>query len=216
GFAYDPTGKGKTAIRGGVGYYFDQPVTNMVSLLAQNPPFSSSVNFTSNVVLASPYSQPGGGPAAIAAQATDPHFKSGQLLSYNLNIQREIAGTVLQPAYVASQGRHLRINGHYNQGVKGVRPIAGFSSINLNESASSSNYNGLWLSLNRRLTKGLTFNSSYTFSKSIDNNSIGSANPEAQDFRNLRLERALSDFDARQRFVFSAVYLLPFKAEGAA
>src|ERR1019366_8814779 len=63
--------------------------------------------------------------------------------------------------------------------------------------------------------KGLTFNTSYTFSKSIDNNSAGSSNPQAQDYRDLSAERALSDFDARQRFVLSGTYLLPFKASGA-
>src|SRR3989441_1884270 len=122
---------------------------------------------------------------------------------------------VIQAAYVGSQGVHLRLNGVFNQGINGVRPIAGFSSINMNLSVSNSNYNGFWLSLNRPLARGLTFSSSYTFSKSIDNNSVGSSNPQVQDFRNLRAERALSDFDARQRFVFSGTYLLPFKVQDA-
>jgi len=215
GFSYDPTGKGKTAVRGGVGLYFDQPVTNMVSDLTVNPPFSFAVNFTSNVAVAAPFSQPGGGPALIAARAIDPHFKSARILSYNLNIQQEVAGMIVQVAYVGSEGHHLRLFGDYNQGINGVRPITGFSEIRMNASASNSNYNGVWLSVNRKLSRNLTFSSSYTFSKSIDNNSVGSQNPEAQDFRNLRAERALSDFDARQRFVLSGVYILPFKAQTA-
>ena len=215
GFSYDPTGKGKTAVRGGVGLYFDQPVTNMVSELTINPPFSFAVNFTNNVALAAPFSQPGGGPALIAARAIDPHFKSARILSYNLNIQQEVAGMIVQVAYVGSEGHHLRIFGDDNQGINGVRPITGFSEIRMNASASNSNYNGVWLSVNRKLSRNLTFSSSYTFSKSIDNNSVGSQNPEAQDFRNLRAERALSDFDARQRFVLSGVYILPFKAQTA-
>ena len=212
GFAFDPFGQSKTVIRAGVGLYYDQPVTNVVTPLGSNPPFSASVNNTSNISIANPFNAPAGAGAAISA--VDPNFKSGRVLSYNLNVQSEMFGTVVQAAYVGSQGRHLRIIGDFNQGIGGVRPISGFSSIAIHESAASSNYNGFWLSADRRLAKGLTFNTSYTFAKSIDTNSVGSSNPQAQDFRNFKAERALSDFDARHRFVFSGVYLLPLHAQG--
>jgi hypothetical protein len=212
GFAFDPTGRAKTVIRAGAGVYYDQPVTNIVTGLGSNPPFSSQVNNTSNIDITNPFATPPGTGSAV--NAVDPRFKSGRVLSYNFNIQQEVFGTVLQAAYVGSQGRHLRIFGDFNQGIGGVRPITGFTSITLHESAASSNYNGVWLSAERRLSRGLTFNTSYTFSKSIDTNSVGSSNPQVQDFRNLKAERALSDFDARHRFVFSGVYLLPFRGEG--
>jgi hypothetical protein len=213
GFAYDPFGKGKTVIRAGAGFYFDQPVTNIVSGLGSNPPFSTSVNNTSNISLANPFAAPPGTGSAI--QAIDPNFRDAVVLSYNVNIQHEALGTVFQVSYVGSEGHHLRINGDYNQGINGVRPIVGFSSINIQQSVSNSNYNGLWLSANKHLAKGLTFNTSYTFCKSIDNNSVGSSNPQAQDYRNLSAERALSDFDARHRFVLSGTYILPFRSSGA-
>jgi len=210
GFAYDPSGQGKNVVRGGAGLYYDEPVTNIVSGLGSNPPFATSVNNTSNVNLANPFNLPAGTGSAI--NAVDPNFKSAVVYAYNLNVQREVFGTVFQAGYVGSQGRHLRLNGDYNQGINGVRPITGFSSINVQESVSNSSYNGLWLSANRRLARGLTFSASYTFSKSIDDNSVGSSNPQIQDFYHIDAERALSDFDARHRFVLSGLYQLPFRA----
>ena len=225
GFAWDPLGTRKTVVRGGVGFYYDQPVTNLVGGLGSNPPFSQSVNITQNINLAAPFDSPPG--VGNALQLVDPNFKSGRVLSYNLNVQHEVLGTVFQVSYVGSQGRHLRLIGDYNQGIGGKRPISQFTSISATgapvsalggsmttqESVSNSNYNGFWVSAEKRLAKGLTFSASYTFSRSIDNNSVSSSNPQIQDFYNLAAERGLSDFDARQRFVLSGVYLLPVQWE---
>jgi len=211
GLAYDLTGKGKTVLRAGAGIYYDEPVTNVVTPSGSNPPFVMSVNNTSNVNIANPFAAPPGAGSAI--QAVDPNFKSGVVYSYNVNIQHEAFGTVFQASYVGSQGRHLRLNGDYNQGINGVRPIPNFQSINIQESVSNSNYNGMWLTANKRLSKGLTVSTTYTFSKSIDDNSVSSSNPQVQNFYNIAAERALSDFDARHRFTLTGVYLLPFTAE---
>jgi hypothetical protein len=226
GFAWKPFGGTKTVVRGGTGLYYDQPVTNVVNTTpspASNPPFAQSVNITQNINLNTPFLSPPGVGAALGL--VDPNFKSGRVFSYNLNLQQELFGTVFQIAYVGSQGRHLRLYGDYNEGIGGKRPIATVTTVNalgqtvtgaggsmtIQESVSNSNYNGMWLSAEKRFAKGLTFNASYTYSKSIDNNSVGSNNPQIQNFYNIAAERALSDFDARQRFVLSGIYMLPFK-----
>jgi hypothetical protein len=220
GFSFDPTGKATTVVRGGFGIYFDQPVTNVVSPLGSNPPFSRTVSFTNTTQnpitfdLTQPFNLPGGTSPIFNANAIAPDFGSGYVLQYNFNIQREQFGTVFQAGYVGSGGRHLRLVRDYNQGIPGtagVRPNPKYSQIDIQEPSSLSSYNALWISANRRLSKGLTFQTSYTFSKSIDLNSVGSSNPQIQNANNLRAERALSDFDARHRFVLSGIYLFPFK-----
>jgi len=53
-------------------------------------------------------------------------------------------------------------------------------------------------------------NASYTFSKSLDYNSLSSQGIVVQDSYNLRGDRGPSDFDVRHRFVANALYQLPF------
>src|SRR6185369_9847760 len=74
----------------------------------------------------------------------------------------------------------------------------------------SSSYNALWMTATQRLARGLQFNASYTWSKSLDNNSFSTGGIVGQDSYNLRGDRGLSDFDVRHRFVFSGIYDLPF------
>jgi hypothetical protein len=51
---------------------------------------------------------------------------------------------------------------------------------------------------------------SYTWSKSLDTNSLNSSGFAVQDSYDIANQYGLSDFDARHRFVLSAVYELPF------
>jgi hypothetical protein len=61
------------------------------------------------------------------------------------------------------------------------------------------------------MTQSLQFSASYTWSKSIDYNSLSSGGVVVQNSYNLRGDRGLSDFDARHRFVLNWIYQLPFK-----
>jgi len=89
-------------------------------------------------------------------------------------------------------------------------------------SAGNSIYHGLAVRIERRFDNGMSFLSSYSWSKSIDDGSGISTGSDssglAQDARNLRAERAASDFDVTHRWVLSYTYDLPFgkgKAYGA-
>ena len=96
-----------------------------------------------------------------------------------------------------------------------------YSSTGLIEGIANSSYNALEASLTKRFSQGLSFLASYTYSKSIDDassfNMTGSAakpvageNDLAQNPFNLAAERGRSLFDARNRFVLSYQWSLPF------
>jgi predicted heme/steroid binding protein len=96
-----------------------------------------------------------------------------------------------------------------------------FSSTGEIAGIANSSYNAMEVSLRKRLSHGLSFLASYTWSKTIDDvssfNITGSAskpvageNDLAQNPFNLGAERGLSLFDARNRFVGSYVWALPF------
>ena len=80
---------------------------------------------------------------------------------------------------------------------------------------SDSAYSGFQATVSHKFSKGLYFQSAYTFAKSIDNVSTASVAfiTRVNDQNSAEASRGLSDFDHRQRFVTSFNYDLPFWAE---
>jgi outer membrane receptor protein involved in Fe transport len=96
-----------------------------------------------------------------------------------------------------------------------------YSSVGEIASIANSSYNALQTSLRKRFSYGLSFLASYTWSHSIDDvssfNITGSAsqpvageNDLAQNPFDLAAERGPSMFDARNRFVLSYQWSIPF------
>jgi hypothetical protein len=91
------------------------------------------------------------------------------------------------------------------------------------QSNGSSIYHGAQFGITKRFSRGLQFNASYTWSKSIDFSSTdpgstsGSGKPDVPntgfvvqgDQRNLEANRAVSDFDRTHRFSLNFVYDIP-------
>lgn len=102
-----------------------------------------------------------------------------------------------------------------------LRPNQQFSTITYIDNAGDSNYHAFQFTLRRRFAQGLGLAMAYTFGKSIDNQSVdpvGAASGGGLttttsrapiDVRNLREERARSDFDRRHVFTTTAVWDLP-------
>jgi hypothetical protein len=87
-----------------------------------------------------------------------------------------------------------------------------FSGIFSEDTIAHSNYNSLQALFEKRFSHGVQFQASYTFSKSLDN---ASSFESALDPLNFNETYGLSNYDARQRFVFNTVWDLPVpKYEG--
>ena len=84
-----------------------------------------------------------------------------------------------------------------------LRPFPHFGDITVTESNGYSWYHSLQVGVEKRLTKGLTFQASWTYSKLME--AIGYLN--AGD---TRLEEVISDQDYPHRFVINGIYQLPF------
>jgi hypothetical protein len=103
----------------------------------------------------------------------------------------------------------------YLQVVGNVVPV-GF--INYLPHSAQSNYESMFVRLEKRFSGGFSWLTSYAFSKAITNapqfrnagGVNGSENSPAQDAFNLRAERGLAAYDARHRLVNTYVYDLPF------
>ena len=95
-----------------------------------------------------------------------------------------------------------------------ILPGTPLGNITQAEGTGNSSYNALWVTGNQRLTRGLQLRAYYTWSKSLDYNSLSSQGVVVQNSYDVRGDRGLSDFDARHRFVISAIYEFPFHGNG--
>jgi len=225
GFIYDLNGKGKTTIRGGFGYLVDQPIISNVTGLASNPPLSNPLQVTGSPI-GTAFTN--AGLTGLAPSSVNPNFKNGYIESYNLNVQQDLGhGAALQVGYIGSQGRHLRLNHNINQFIYAsptattgtrpfptvsssspIRPGAALGNITYNDSIGMSNYNALWVTYRKSLRGGLQINTTYTYAKSMDENS--QSGNGIQDNTSPSGSYGLSDFDVRHHFVFSGTWTLPF------
>ncbi len=226
GFIYDISGNNNIILRGGYGILVDEPASGVVTGLASNPPNASPVAVTGTLNVGTLYSN--AALASLAPSATNPRLSNAYTESYNLNLQQQFShGIVMGVGYIGSQGKHLRIQRNLNQftypngtatrpfanlsTTSTIRPGAGLGNIAYIDSDSLSNYNALWFTVTKSLSHGLQVNSSYTWSKSQDLNSLGSQGGYTlQNNFNPRGDYGLSDFDSRNHFVFSGTWNLPF------
>ncbi|MCU1259490.1 MAG: Oar protein [Bryobacterales bacterium] len=239
GFAWTAVaGKHTTTVRGGWGRFYILPFARLYNNFVQNAPFSPSVSLF-GVSLADPFGSAGVAnpfppfapvnPSAnaqfilpVTYQFFDPNWHIGHTNSWNFTIEHQLtASLVARFAYVGTAGRDLQYFREldpavYSPGATTANTNArrtlspNFASMIKMTNDGYSNYNALQVTLEKRFTRQLMFVTHYTFSKSLDNESVeaqftvSSPNPYSTTSN-----YGLSDFNTPHNFSFWSVWQAP-------
>ena len=217
GLSYQLSQKRGTVVRGGFGVFYDLGYnftgTAFSTTLYPNARTLGLTNqmFTSPTAAVQPPPVSTNPPfPRIFAYQRD--FKLPYTLQYNIAIEQSIgASNVLKATYVGANGRRLgRVTTLTNPGF--------FTRIDAVTNDATSDYHGLQLQYQRRLSKGLQALVSYTFAKSLDIVSEESfQNRQSPTGRfDPKQDRGPSSFDLRHAFNAAISYAIPSPfADGA-
>ena len=220
----------KTVARAAYGIFYSAPQIGFGINIAANPPNVINTAYANNQFdfgNATPASQGFARPSTgtvigSALSAVDPNEHMPYTQQWNLTVSHELtAATLVSAAYVGTVGTHLQGWININQPVPGLTPLAQrrpyplFQSIMGVACVDTSRYHALQLTFEQRPSRGLSFNTSYTWSHALDDSSVNASSLQPfMDTYNRRLDYGNADFDIRHRLVASATYLLPFRASG--
>ncbi|MBL8211554.1 MAG: carboxypeptidase regulatory-like domain-containing protein [Bryobacterales bacterium] len=202
----------------------------------QNPPNSFTQNLVYSTIQLPPTRLRDGIPAPAPLNLSnanglyrfiEPNAQSAYAQQWDFNVQREFGSNWLADvAYVGTRGLHILQIIDPNQPVPGPgaianrRPyfaVAPNMTLSVGASSGASTYHSLQAKLQKRLSHGFYFLSSYTLSKNISDGDSNFSNGtpgvallgQAQDSQNRRAERSLSDTDQLHRMVTSFGWDLP-------
>jgi hypothetical protein len=213
----------KTVLRTGGGMYYVRDIGNAVFDTVRNAPFTirrdePAETFRPNLSFEQPFARTGAPTFILANQYDEP---STYIVQWSLGVQRELMRSMtIDATYFGSSGVHLRRLMSYNNPEPSqlansnlARPFPKFGSIQVMSAPGHSSYHALYLKVQQRFSRGLSFLSSFSWSKSIDDGSgIRTSDGDSLTPSNnydLGLERGLSAFDFRRRWTTSWLWDLP-------
>jgi len=222
GIAYQITRN--TVVRSGGGYFADRTAINRDTALGGNPPFMPQTTLINGNVAN----------LSGAASAVLPFTMTVQSLTniwpgtwqYNAIVEREFArGVTVSAGFVGNRGLHLQRKRNINQiltpgttyanpsvNPNALRPYLGAGIIDISENSGLSKYDSFQATV-RKITGALTFGTSYTYSRSLDNtSSLTDVLPNSYSDANYW---GPSDFSVPQALTISYTYNLPMHSGGA-
>src|SRR5262249_46376022 len=150
----------------------------------------------------------------------DPNIKTSYTQSWNLVVERQIRSDLaVSLAYV---GNHMvkgtsSLEGNpalYGPGataanVNARRPFAGIGSLQMVRDFEHSSYQGLQITVTRRMSRGLSILGNYTYSKCMDNNTLTTGSVSVINKLDPNKDTARCDFDLTHLANVSLEYDLP-------
>ena len=241
GFAYKLDQAGRIVARGGYGIFYGRTLSILTgTAMSQNgiqvQTYTLSSNFpTYPNILSAP---PTGAARTIDIYAFAPNYVQPLTHQWSLNLERQLGNDyAVTLGYLGVRGEHLTrtrdinlfpavpVAATYSNGTPvtifqhpTARPNPNFRRISEFDSGGDSIYHGGFIQLTKRFSQNFQAQSSYTFSKVIDDNPdftsvvVGGGDDAkvAQDTLRPNADRSLGNSDVRHRFVLSGVWDLAY------